>query len=217
MTWSAFLFSTLLIAPSLSALAAATEEDLFFKGTASVNEGQLRFLEGLPDKPLYHFRNHVLITDSSLDDGWVRITQCHENLDAVPNLQIVYGAGKIRNLVIRSSQHVGRSWVEANSVQMQDLRPGASVCISAESRTLEPDQLGGHILKSGPYMRRFLDGFYPMRVSLTVELASDRLRYENAQPSPQPGFSLRQLGREIRYEAYFEGMLRTELRFSHIP
>jgi hypothetical protein len=203
---------------SLAASAAPSEEDLFFKGTAAVNEGQLRFLAGAPDKPLYHFRNRVVITDASLDDGWARIAQCHDHLDAVPSLQIVYGEGRVRNLRILSSQSVGKSWIEANSVQLQDLKPGASICIGAESRVLQRDALGsGFLLSNGPYMRRFLDGYYPMRASLTVQLDTDRLRFTVAQPEPQPGFSIQQHGREVRYEAYFEGMLRTELRFALIP
>lgn len=210
--WLAILLAT----PAI-ALASPTEEELFFKGTADVNEGQLRFLETLPDKPLYHFRNRVSITESSLQDGWVRIHQCHDNLDAVPSLQIVYGTGKVRNLAILSSTAVGKSWAEANSVQLQDLKRGASICISAESRVLKPDDLGtGFILASGPYMRRFLDGYYPMRATLTVQLDTDRLRFAGSQPEPQPGFAMRQQGREVSYDAQFEGMLRTELRFDTV-
>ena len=197
---------------------AATEEELFFKGTAHVNEGPLHFLDGAPDKPLYHFHNQVSITDSSLADGWVGIKQCHENLDAVPSLQILYGAGKVRNLKILSSQAIGRSWTEDNSVQMQDLQPGASLCLSAESRVLQADEFGtGYILSSGPYMRRFLDGYYPMRASLTVRLDTDNIRFAGAQPDAQPGFNTWQRGREIGYEAYFEGMLRLEMRFTRVP
>jgi len=207
-------FAAFLLLPSI-VLAATSEEELFFKGTADVNEGQLRFLDTLPDKPLYHFRNQVTISDSSLVDGWVGIQQCHENLDAVPSLQIVYGVGRIRNLEIVSGTSVGKSWIEANSVQLQDLQRGANICIRAESRVLQPDEFGtGYILASGPYMRRFLDGYYPMRATLTVHLDTDRLRFAGSQPEPQPGFIMRESGREISYEALFEGMLSTELRFA---
>jgi hypothetical protein len=200
------------------ARAAPSEEELFFKGTADVNEGQLHFLDLVPDKPLYHFRNRVTVSDSSLVDGWVDIQQCHENLDAVPSLQIVYGVGRIRNLEILSSQSVGRSWTEANSVQLQDLQRGASICIRAESKVLQPDEFdGGYILTSGPYMRRFLDGYYPMRATLIVQLDTQQLRFAGSQPEPQPGFTMRETAREISYDAYFEGILRTELRFSRLP
>ncbi len=62
-------------------------------------------------------------------------------------------------------------------------------------------------------MRRFLDGYYPMRVSMTVRLETNRLRLVKAVPAEQSGFSLWHKGREIGYDTEFEGILYTVIRF----
>ena len=49
----------------------------------AVNEGQLVFLSAPPDGEIHHHINRITITESSLDDGWVKLVQCHEHLDPV--------------------------------------------------------------------------------------------------------------------------------------
>jgi hypothetical protein len=66
---------------------------------------------------------------------------------------------------------------------------------------------------NGPYHRKFLDGYYPLRLTLTVRYPTDLLAYQDMQPPPQPGLTLRQAGQALTVEAWFEGMLNTEIRF----
>lgn len=202
---------------SCAAWAVTVEEEaLFFKGVAHVNEGALHFLPVMPpappEKPLYHFHNRLDLWVTSLEDGWVGLDQCHYNLDAVPELQIVYGAGRIRKLTVVSSEHIGRAWIDANSVQMQDLRRGASICIRGESQVLHREG-DDFVLANGPYMRRFLDGYYPMRASLEVHFAPAPLAFTDSDPAPQAGFSVWQKPGQVGYDATFEGRLMTRLRF----
>lgn len=206
----------LLLFPALAA-ASPSEEDLFFKSVSEVNEGALHFLEQAPDRPVHHHRNHLFISDSSLSDGWVRLEQCHSHLDPVPSMQIVYGQDRIRNLRVQGSADIGKAWVHEHTVQMENLGPGASICIQAETRALGQDGQGNFSLANGPYMRRFLDGFYPMRVSVAVTLETERLRFLDITPPPQAGFQVRQEARQVGFDAYFEGMLRTVMRFSPVP
>ena len=210
----AFVLTALL---SACALAAPSDDDLFFRSAADVSEGELRFLTRLPDKPVHHHRNRVTIREDSIATGWVTLEQCHEHLDPVPSAQIVYSRERIRNIQVVSHERIGQARVEMSSVQLTDIRPGATICIRAETRALTRSGEGSYNLSNGPYMRRFLDGFYPMRVSMTVRLDTDRLRFVEALPEEQPGFHIWARGKEVGYDTVFEGILNTVLRFDLNP
>ncbi|MCU0934191.1 MAG: hypothetical protein MUE86_07100, partial [Thiobacillaceae bacterium] len=78
-----FAFAFLLFLPAAVAWATPTEEELFFKSVADVNEGALRFLATPPARPVHHHQNKIVITRDSLSSGWVGLEQCHHHLDAV--------------------------------------------------------------------------------------------------------------------------------------
>lgn len=192
-------------------------DEWFFKGTADVNEGELHFLTTPPDRPVHHHHNRITILESSLEDGWVRLEQCHRNLDAVPSAEVTYRPGRVRNLRITRAVHIdGGAWAEVHSVQLRNVQRGAELCVEADTLALSRSGEASYSLSNGPYMRRFLDGFYPMRVSMTVRLATDRLRFVESTPQDQPGFTLRQQGNEVGYDTVFEGILTTVLRFDRV-
>ncbi len=195
---------------------ASDPDELFFKGTAEVNEGELHFLTTPPERPVHHHHNRITILDSSLEDGWVRLDQCHRNLDAVPSAEVTYRPGRIRNLRVTRAVHIDGAWAEEHSVQLRNVRRGAELCVEAETLALAPNGEASYSLSNGPYMRRFLDGFYPMRVSMTVRLDTDKLRFVESIPEDQPGFTLRQQGNEVGYDTVFEGILTTVLRFDRV-
>lgn len=208
------LLSFLLFLPSLA--WATDEEALFFKSVADVNDGDLKFLVQTPDKPLHHHQNRITIDDASLHTGWVRLEQCHANLDAVPSTQVVYREDSIRDLHVVRAERIGRAWIEGDSVQLENVGRNALLCIEADTRALSPLEGGSHYLRNGPYMRRFLDGYYPMRVSLSVRLATPRLRFVAITPEPQPGFHVEVSSKGVDVQALFEGRLNTEMRFDLI-
>lgn len=197
----------------LGVQAAMSEEEMFFKGTSDVNEGQLRFLDKHPDTPVHHHQNRITLSQQSLDTGWARLEQCHSHIDAVPTSQVVYSRDRIRALEVKRADNIGRAWVQENTVQMENVGRDAVLCIEAETRALAPEGAGGYVLRNGPYMRRFLDGYYPMRVTLTVRLATPALRFAHIEPAPQTGFDVTVGADEIRYETMFEGRLRTAIHF----
>ncbi len=211
-----------LVRAVLITLAAAPawgspSDELFFKDISQVNEGQLRFLAAPPDKPVHGHQNRVTVNDQSLVDGWVLLEQCHDNLDAVPKAQVVYRPGRVRNLQVVSATHIGRAWAETSSIQLEDVQRGAVLCIRAETQALSRNDELSYNLSNGPYMRKFLDGYYPMRVSMTVRLETDKLRYVDCIPEEQPGFRIWRQEREVGYEAVFEGILTTVMRFDSAP
>ena len=180
---------------------------------AAVNDGELRFVA--PESAAGHHVhiNRIHIDASSLRTGWVTLEQCHDQLDAVPAAQILFNPERIRHLRVQSAEDIGRAWVEGSSVQLEDVGPRARLCVTGESRALSDLGQGRYRLQNGPYMRRFLDGYYPMRVELEIRYPAESLRFVAPLPPPQPGFEVRPRAGEIQVEATFEGRLYTCMDF----
>jgi len=182
----------------------------------AVNEGELKFLTKRPEKAVHHSQNVLIISKDSIRSGWVGLKQCHDNLDAVAASQIVYRYKRMRKLIVDSSERIKRSWIEDNSVQLEGVQRGAKLCIRADVGILYLDKDGSAVLRNGPFHRKFLDGYYPMHVSLEIKYPDDLLRYENISPMVQPGLSVTQRKNTLYVDAWFEGELRAEVRFSRI-
>ncbi len=180
--------------------------------TAAVNEGELEFLAEPPEKAVHHLVNRLEVRPGSLDDGWLGLHQCHRNLDAVPATQIVYRYDGIRDLRVDSHAHIGRVWVEGQSVQLEDVERGGSVCVRADVQILEHED-GAWVVRNGPFHRRFLDGYYPMHVTLEIS-HPDSLVVDAVSPAEQPGLAVERRSERLTLDAWFEGRLRTEVRFS---
>jgi hypothetical protein len=176
---------------------------------AMVNEGSLEFLPTAAAQGVHYHRNRIRITEDSLSRGWVELEQCHENIDAVPAAQILFRADGIRALEIDRSENIGRAWVDGHSVQLENVGPDAELCIRAQSRALQALGDGLYRLRNGPYMRRFLDGYYPMRVALRIDYPDERLRLVGQAPSAQEGFRVSQSPDGLDVDATFEGRLVT--------
>lgn len=179
---------------------------------ARVSDGELAFLATPPAKKVHHHHNSLVIEAWSLEDGWLRLEQCHEHLDAVPRAEVVYREGNIRKLVVTEQKHIGAAWVEGPSVQLKDVEPGARLCVSAESRALLRNEDGSFSVRNGPFMRRFLDGYYPMHVTMDIHYPCDRLRVAAVTPEAQPGFVVTTRPCQVSVDTWFEGRLHTEVR-----
>ncbi|MGB5733237.1 MAG: alpha/beta hydrolase [Thiohalocapsa sp.] len=177
--------------------------------TAAVNDGELEFIPAADAVGAHAHRNHIRITGDSLDQGWVLLEQCHENIDAVPAAQIMFRNGGVRKLEIASSSNIGKAWVEGHTVQLEDIAKQATLCIRGETRALHRLGDGHYRLRNGPYMRRFLDGYYPMRVALSIDYPAERIRLVSQSPDSQPGFDVLQGEHRVDVDATFEGRLVT--------
>lgn len=180
---------------------------------AAVNDGELRFVAPEAASGRHVHINRIHIDASSLRTGWVTLEQCHDQLDAVPAAQILFNPERIRHLRVQSAEGIGRAWVEGASVQLENVGPRARLCVNGESRALGDLGQGRYRLQNGPYMRRFLDGYYPMRVELEIRYPPELLRFVAPLPAPQPGFEVRPRAGEIEVEATFEGRLYTCMDF----
>lgn len=206
-------FATLALACGLALAAAAFADDPDFPDIGAVNEGRLVFLAKLPDKPVHHHQNRIRIEPSSLVTGWVELEQCHEHLDAVGNAQITFRDGFVRDLRITEKSAIGDAWISDASVQLRAVEHGARLCIAAQTRALKAAGNGYFNLANGPYMRKFLDGYYPMRVSLDIRYPNALLKLVDVSPPPQPGFAVSEEPGRVAIDARFEGELRTLLQF----
>lgn len=209
-TWVWLCAASMLLQGSL----ARATDDLLLKSAADVNEGQLRFLVTPPDKPVHHHQNRIVIASDSLETGWVGLKQCHDNLDAVPRAQITFREGFVRDLRVDSSRGVSEAWVDGPSIQLREITPGSRLCLSAQTRALR-DTGGGYFnLNNGPFMRKFLDGYYPMRVTLDIDYPAATLRLVDVSPQETSGLSVRETAGHVHLDALFEGELRTVVQFS---
>ena len=181
--------------------------------TDNVNEGNLVFLLQKPATDVHHHQNRLIIDSQSLTSGWVRLQQCHNHLDKVSRIQINFRKGKVKHINIISSQNIEQAWVESNTVQLKNVGKDAKICVEAVTRALHANDDGSFSLRSGPFMRRFLDGYYPMHVSMQVSFSGTGLHLASVSPASQQGFQVWKHPGQIGYEAWFEGRLKTELKF----
>lgn len=179
-----------------------------------VNEGHLVFITNNANTSLHHHHNSLTIYPHSLRDGWVKLEQCHNNIDKVPAAQILFKAGRVKNLRITRQENIRKAWVEATSVQMEDISDNAVLCLQAESHSLIKNPDGTFSLRNGPYMRRFLDGYYPIRVSLDLNFTQTSLELLDVTPPSQTGFEVVQHDKGlVHVDTVFEGKLQTEFHF----
>jgi hypothetical protein len=183
---------------------------------AAVNEGQLVFLRQRPAKPVHHHHNVITITDATVANGWAELRQCHEHLDRVPATQIVFRAERVRDLDITSRSGISQAWVEGATVQLREIGPDARICLRLLSQVMFKNTDGTYHVNNGPFMRRFLDGYYPMHVSMEVRLRTGKLRYLDITPAETDGFTVQTSKQSVRFDVWFEGRLQTLIRFTPV-
>lgn len=190
----------------------ALQEEQLRQRIEAVNEGELTFLVQPPAGRVHHHRSQILISAQSLTDGWVLLEQCHDGIDPVATAEIVFNPERSRALQVVSFRDIEAAYAEASTVQLRGIGVDPEVCLRLESRALHPLGDGVFELRNGPFMRRFLDGFYPLRLSLRVDYPAT-LKLVDVTPADQPGFTLSEAPGRAMIDAMFEGRLHTRLRF----
>jgi len=210
---ASFASVLLLAGPALAMPDAGTLLlDDFEERARRVNEGELVFLASPPERAVHHHLTRLEITPAGLASGWVQLHQCHDRIDQVPSLQIVYQPGKLRRLEIAGYRNIESAWIEGDSVQLRNVAADAQLCVVAETRALHDLGEGRYELRNGPFMRQFLDGYFPMHVSLEVKYP-DGLELVDIEPPAQPGLDVRRSANWVGLDAWFEGRLSTVIRF----
>ncbi len=179
--------------------------------------GELLFFTSPPAPLVLQSLNRLFIDEHSLGDGWVRMQQCYRSLDPVPDAEIVYAYGSMRGLRIESQTGIGKAMAAGDSVQLEDVGKDAELCVAAEIQILADNADGSYTLRNGPFHRRFLDGYFPMRVALDVYFPAERLRLLSVSPGVQPGFSVTQERGRVNIDSLFAGELTIEVVFAATP
>lgn len=196
----------------------AREEQRQLEKARQVNEGELVFLTATPDPDGARMEKRILLDRQSLETGWAEMRQCHDNLDPAPAVQIVYNDERTREIRITQRDGVGMARVDGPSVQMREIERGARICVSARVLAIVPHPTGeGYLVENGPFMRRFLDGYYPMQVRLRVDWPTGWLELAGSEPAAQPGLAIEADRNGVTLEAHFEGRLISRLHLSPGP
>ena len=158
----------------------------------------------------------ISITTESMKSGWIDNKQCHYNLQTVPAMEIVFRKGRVKNLEIKRYENIGRVWVEDATVQLKEIKKNAMICITGETLSFKKnDRTGTYIWTGGPYMKKYLDGYFPMKVSIAIDYPSEKLVLEKLYPQAVELKALKLSG-HIRLSLVFEGILELETHFREI-
>ncbi len=209
-----FLVTLMAVPPLLAVETDPWFDDDWESRTEAVSDGELRFLAVPPDESALHTSNYLSLTLDSLDTGWVSLYQCQRNLDPISAVEISYQYQQIRRLRIASSKLIGKAWVEGQTVQLVDGSKGAEVCIRAEVRILKKTSTGDFQIRSGPFYRRFLDGYYPVHLDYRLFYPEDLLNFKFAEPFVQEGLPVSVQPGKVIIDTWFEGELNITLVLS---
>ena len=212
---SSFIFSPLTFAKEF---LSPEELEKWFNSdaelpVAKVNDGELKFLTRKAKKETFHSVINIVVNQNSIDNGWVKLTQCYTNLDPIHRTAIVYRKNFINDLIVTSTKNIKSAKVSGNKVLLEDVGENASLCASLNSRTFYQNKDLSFSLVNGPYHRKFLDGYYPYHLNLNIHYDS-RLKFIYSLPESQAGFEVKQTSTSLLIDTLFEGRLKTEFRFN---
>lgn len=214
------IYFSLLFSFQLHYSVHADDEDWFFENfeekIENVNEGEVKFLTETPVKKVHSHRNWITISADSLETGWTSLKQCHENLDALDAVQISFNQETTRRYYIESYSDIGRVWIDKSNIELEDIKKDAKLCISLQTKNIHIASDGHVMMRNGPYMRRFLDGYYPIHVNLNVDYPCELMRFIKTKNSLQSGFAVKTESCSVIIDSLFEGKLYTELLFEKI-
>lgn len=202
---------------TISLIAAQAEDDWPEddppRNPHQVGAGELQFIVSAESATWLHSDSHLSIRPQSLHDGWVGLFQCYENLDAVADVEVVYHYREMRALRVVSSKHIARAIAGESAVRLHDVGRQARLCIAADVKILERLNDGHFRLRNGPFHHRFLDGYFPMRVTLGIDYPDDRLVFTRLKPQPRAGLALEADKAHVGVDTRFSGVLELEFRF----
>lgn len=174
---------------------------------------QLEFIAPLTQKPTPLSHTQLLLDEASLATGWVAVEQCHNQLDPVPDAEVVYSFEQMRGLRITEQRGIASARVAGPSVQLRDVQRGARLCVALQARLLRADGPGRYRLRYGPFMRRFLDSYFPLHITLEVRYPAQRLELVQISPAAEEGYGLTAAPGRFSIDAWFRGKLVLELLF----
>lgn len=211
-----------LLLPWLDCAHAGDEHEDWFNepepaAVPQVGRGELLFLSSPPEGRVLESINRLTVDRHSLESGWVDLRQCYRGLDPVSKTGIVYAYHNMRALKVESYHGIAVAQAKTTSIELEGVARGAELCVTAQVQILGHNPDGSYTLRNGPFHRRFLDGYFPMRVTLDVRFPAESLRLVALTPAARPGFEVvREAGR-LHVDALFAGSLTVEVMFAPTP
>lgn len=196
----------------LDVLERQEQDDL--ERLRNVNSGEVEFLNDAAADADLHTDMHLNLAAEGLPQGWVDMRQCQRGLDAMASSEIVYRYAEMRDLRVTGVRGIDSARVEDQSIQLRGVQADAEVCVAARVKILRDLGDGRYRLVSGPYHRRFFDGYFPMRLSLEVRYPAEAMQWRRVTPAAQPGFLVREEPGRLTIDTRFTGMLTVELEFA---
>lgn len=172
---------------------------------------ELRFLAQRPDPEGYWYESRVSIASDSLQSGVVDLATCHHQLDPIHRIVIAFNAERVQHIEVVSSHGVAQADVVGKRVELRDVTKGASVCLHLRSRALDRNDDGTWRLHAGPLMRRYLDGYLPMRAHLSFSWPKGMLTLARTEPAEQTGVVVSGSDEGARMDITFAGRMRATL------
>lgn len=201
----------------LSAEEKAWLEDDSSAEARQVSEGELRWVT--PDKThnQYRLENTLTLNAESLKTGWITFSQCHYQLDPRIAIDIVYGVSRTQNLTVTSSQHIGSIEIAQDHISLKNIEQNAQICVTGKTKVLT--QLGPTQFRMvrGPYIRKFLDGFYPMQVTETIRWNGLALTLNDLKTQADLGYDFKVSQHQLIANYWFEGLLKPFYEFTLHP
>ncbi len=188
------------------------ESEESVKPKKKINLGDLTLLDAKKYPKVMHSENKIKISADSLKTGWVLLNQCYFHLNAFPKVEVVYKYRKLKNLKIISSSKIAKTRVAGQAIELIDVKKGASLCVKASVLSLVKTTKGFK-LENGPFRRKYLDGYFPMRVSLEITYPSKLINVNNILPKMLISSKVKKSQGKINVDATFEGVLNTKVVF----
>lgn len=173
---------------------------------------EVQFLKQPPAQAPHRQEMKVLIDAQSLKTGLVRVDQCHYQLDPVPATQIVFGPA-LRALQVTRSRNIGSLDLEDRSVQLHDVGEGAEICLRTVNQVFRQQADGSFVLRNGPFMRQFLDGYFPLQLHYQIRYPGSLLALESVSPDTPVNTLQKDPDGKLDLQVLFTGPLRLETRF----
>lgn len=183
---------------------------------SEISEAQLRFLDPSSNINTLHSTNTLIISQKSIDDGWVDLHQCYRNLDLLPEVDITYFYRSIRNLKIISTNNIDSAKVINQNITLKNIKKNPEICVSAEVRVFYQNPDLTFSLINGPYHRRFLDGYYPYHITLNIKFPGHILQLQETIPEQTKNFLVSVKRNSLLVDTTFEGILNIETKFKLI-
>ncbi len=203
--WSVWICSLAVLSFGVAPFATSSDE--------MPGDDDLVLLESV-EKEVHQIRMDLIHTPQSLENGWVKMSQCHRNMAPTGRSSVDFKPERIRALKLLSFKEIGRAWIGEGgiSVEMEEVSRGNEICLEGEVRSVYLDGDTYH-QKSGPYYLRFLDGFFPLKLDLTVDSSQSGVRVSAVHPSSVP-YMVDQY--RLRIDLLFEGRLNLDFTLQQL-